>query len=69
MRLTIARFPKLTLENYNYILGSTAYNYTVSAAKQLFSMKRRFQYHVSFTNHTQYRIRGREHNNTVLHVV
>ena len=23
MRLTIARFPKLTLENYNYILGST----------------------------------------------
>ena len=28
-------------------------------------MERRFQYYVPFTNHTQYRARAREHNNTV----
>ena len=28
-------------------------------------MERRFQYYVPFTNHTQYRARDREHNNTM----
>ena len=29
------------------------------------TMERRFQYHVSFTNHTHYRTKAREHNNVV----
>ena len=28
-------------------------------------MERRFQYYVAFANHTQYRARAREHNNTI----